>query len=89
VKEEQGHSSKCYLKSDRSEFVMPLFSVDAMMKTFAEQQAQIEELKEQVAQLEILLEHQNQTNLALELLTVLNDYPDKLENPIIASIAFH
>ena len=68
---------------------MPLISVEAMFRTIAEQQVQIKELKEQVAQLELMLEQQNQANLAQELVNLLSEYPEKLQNPIIASIDVH
>ncbi len=68
---------------------MPLISVEAMFKTIAEQQAQIKELKEQVAQLEFMLDYQNQANLARELVNMLDEYPEKLQSPIIASIDVH
>ena len=68
---------------------MPLVSVEAMFKTIAEQQLQIKELQEQVMQLESMLEQQNQTSLARELVNMLQDYPGKLQTPIIASIDVH
>jgi small-conductance mechanosensitive channel len=71
------------------ENIMPLISVEAMLKTIAEQQVQIKELREQVTQLELMLKHQNQVNLAQELVDLLSKYPEKLENPIIASIDVH
>lgn len=68
---------------------MPLISAEAMFKTIAEQQAQIKELQEQVAQLELMLEHQNQATLAQELVNMLDEYPETLHAPIIASIDVH
>ena len=69
--------------------IMPLISLDAMFKTITEQQAQIKELKEQVSQLESMLKNQNAEALTQELMELLSKYPEKLDNPIIASIDLH
>jgi hypothetical protein len=71
------------------EMFMPLISVDAMLKTIAEQQTQIQELKEQIAQLHFMLEKQNAMSLTQELLELVKKYPEKLDNPIIGSIDLH
>jgi len=68
---------------------MPIKSTEAMQKTIAEQQAEILALQDMVAQLQSLLEHQNTRMLARELGMMINDFPGKLKNPIIASINLH
>ena len=60
-----------------------------MRITIAEQEDEILALKEMVAHLSSLLENQNTKMLARELGMMINDFPEKLNNPIIASINWH
>jgi hypothetical protein len=68
---------------------MPITSPEAMRNTIAEQQAEILALKEMVAQLQFLIENQNTNMLVRELGSMIIDFPEKLKNPIIASINLH
>lgn len=68
---------------------MPMIPVEAIFRTIAEQDAQIKELKQQIIQLKCLLEEKNQQNLVQELAGLVNDYPEKLQNPLIVSTEIH
>lgn len=66
-----------------------MIPVEAIFRTIAEQDAQIKELKQQIIQLKCLLEEKNQQNLVQELAGLVNDYPEKLQNPLIVSTEIH
>ncbi len=68
---------------------MPMISMNALLKTLAEQDAQIKELKTQIVQLQSLLEHQDRIKLAKELVDLVRQYPGALHYPIVASTETH
>ncbi len=68
---------------------MPMIPLEVIFRTITEQDTQIKMLKQQIAQLEAMLENQNQENLTQELKMLVTEYPEKLQNPIIASTDLH
>lgn len=68
---------------------MPMISMNALLNTLAQQELQIKELKQQVAVLQSLLEQQQRIRLAQELVDLVQQYPDKLHYPIVASTERH
>lgn len=68
---------------------MPMISLNALLKTVAEQDAQIKELKNQIVYLQSLLEHQDRIRLAQELVDLVKQYPEALHYPIVASTETH
>ena len=68
---------------------MPMISMNAMLITLAQQEAQIKELKDQIAMLQSLLENHQRIRLAQELVDLVKQYPDKLYYPIVASTERH
>jgi len=68
---------------------MPMISVDALLRTIAEQNEQIQQLNEQIRVLQHQLEHQHRLKLAMELVELVRQYPDKLHYPIVASTETH
>lgn len=68
---------------------MPMISIEALLKTVAEQDAQIQELRKHVTYLEALLKKQDKIKMAFELVEFVQDYPKKLHYPIVASTEVH
>lgn len=68
---------------------MPMKSTDTLLRTIADQNHEIDELKFRIAELESLLSIQAEVALAGELAALIFDHPDELENAIIASTHCH
>ncbi|WAR46581.1 hypothetical protein [Methylomonas rapida] len=68
---------------------MPMISLEALLKTVAEQDAEIKELRKQLSHLEALLKNQDKMKIAWELVEFVQDYPGKLHYPIVASTEVH
>lgn len=68
---------------------MPIMSLETILKTLAEQQAQIKQLQEEKHQLELMLVNQQKILLTQELVGMLSHCPSESSTPIIASIARH
>ena len=59
------------------------------IKTIAEQDVQIKELKKQVSFLESLLKNQDKIKAAQELVVFVQDYPEKLDQAMVVSTDIH
>lgn len=68
---------------------MPMISVDSLLRTIAEQNQQIQQLNEQIRMLQATLENQHRIKLAMELVELVRQHPDKLHYPIVASTEMH
>ncbi|MGD0958250.1 MAG: hypothetical protein ABSB19_00435 [Methylomonas sp.] len=68
---------------------MPLVSIEALLRTLAEQQDEITELREQVTELEYRLENHNTEMLTQELEKMLDGHANQTGGSIIASIEMH
>ncbi len=68
---------------------MPMISLEAIFRTIADQDEQIQELKEQVAVLQSQLENRNKEKLTRELVELVDDYPETLHFPIVESTEIH
>jgi len=68
---------------------MPMLFMETIFKTIAEQDMQIKELKKQVSFLESLLKNQGKIKAAQELVVFVQDYPEKLDQPMIVSTDIH
>jgi len=68
---------------------MPMISIETILRTVAEQEQQIRELKRQVALLEAQLETRDRVRLAQELVDLVRDYPGSVRYPIVASTEKH
>lgn len=68
---------------------MSTMSLEALLRTVSEQEAQIVELKRQVVWLQSLLENQRRLHLAQELVQMVCQYPDKLDRPMVVSTEIH
>jgi hypothetical protein len=68
---------------------MPMISLDTLLRTLAQQNQEIDELKIRIAELESLLSIQTEEALAGDLASLIFEHPEDLENVIIASTDYH